>query len=83
MLAVLALRRWGSIPLVVTVEGFVAHCAEIVDFTSIPDGRTRLTMVDPGPWADDVTALRVDAGLGAERRWLDVPGVRAAHPDAG
>lgn len=83
VVAVLALRRWGSIPLVATLEGFVAHCAEIVDFTTAPDGRTQMTLQDAGSWATDVESIRVEAGLGAERRWLVVPGVSAARRAVG
>lgn len=83
MVAVLALRRWGVIPFVATLEGFVAHCAEIVDFTTGADGRAHLRLAEPGPWAVDLRDTRVEAGLGSERRWLVVPGVRAAAQASG
>jgi hypothetical protein len=63
----------GSVPLVVTVSGFVALGADVVGIGTGPGG-TVLELREAGAWFEPLAEARVHSGAGSERRWLVIGG---------
>ena len=67
------LAEHGPIPFVVETCSWVTTAAEITAILVEPGGRTRFTLVEPGPWSDGFREHRVRTYPG--RSWL----IRGRH----
>lgn len=58
------IERFGPMPFLATVCGYVALGADIVDLRVEAGGRTKFTLTDPGSWFDGFDQRRLLAGAG-------------------